>query len=105
VIAHSKLVQTLLVGLWPDTILAGNNDLLGIQCISNGLVRAHESLVVPIVRLRNLIHSGQMSAILAPTVNCAIYNQYLNEPVSSSLGVEVNSLGVEVKQHNTICCI
>jgi hypothetical protein len=103
VTAHSKLVQTLLVGRWPNAILARSNDPFGIHCILDGLVEAHENVIIPIVRFRDLVHHGQMSAILAPAVSCAICNQYLNEPVCSSLGVGV--FAIKDNAHNMICRI
>lgn len=97
----SKLVQTLRVGGWPNSVLARRNDSIGIKGVFDGLVESHEDIIVPVVGFRNLIHDCQVSAILAPAVRCTISNQCLDKPVCSFLGVGV--FAIKNNAYNVVC--
>jgi hypothetical protein len=79
----------LIIALRPNTILARRQNPLRIQCVLDRLIQFHLRIVVEIVRVGNLVHQGQMRAVLAPALFRRIIDQRPDQLVSAAFGVRV----------------
>ena len=67
--------------LRPNPILPRRENPLRIEAILNLLVEAHHRILVPVVRLGDLVHHREMRAVFAPAVRGAVGDEGLDEPV------------------------
>lgn len=84
-----QLINPTIIPRRPNTILPRRQDPLRIETILNLLVEAHHRILVPVVRLGDLVHHREMCAVFAPAVRGAVGDERFYEPVSvfARLGV------------------
>ena len=89
--------------LRPNPILPRRENPLRIEAILNLLVEAHHRILVPVVRLGDLIHHREMRAVFAPAVRGAVGDEGLDEPVGVFARLRV--FAVEDYADDVVCCI
>ena len=80
----------------PNTTLTRSKDSVRIKGILDRLIKLHLNIIVPIIRLRDLVHDSQMRAVLAPSVRSTFVNKGFDELMSLSL-----LLGARAIENNT----
>lgn len=73
----------------PHSILPRTQNPLGIQRLLDLLIQSQLRMIIPAIRLCNLIHDSQMGTIFAPASRDSVVDQCLDEPVcaTSALGI------------------
>lgn len=79
--SNSQLPLALVVLLRPDPRLSRRHNPIWINGILDHLIKFQQHVVVPRVGAHDLIHNGQMSAILTPAIRSAVVNQRLDQPM------------------------
>ena len=76
-----QLINPTIVPRRPNTILPRRQDPLRIETILNLLVEAHHRVLVPVVRLSDLIHHREMRAVFTPAMRGTVGDERFDEPV------------------------
>lgn len=69
----------------PNTTLTRSKNSVRIKGILDRLIKLHLNIIIPVIRLRNLIHDSQMCTVLAPSVRSAFINESFYKLMSLSL--------------------
>lgn len=60
-----------------------------MQRVLNRLVQLHLRIVIPVVRVCNLVHEREVRAVLGPALFGRVINERLDELICAALGVRV----------------
>ena len=75
------------IALWPNSTSSGCHDSIGIQSILQTLIEFQQCIVIPIVRVHDLILHDKMGPVLAVAEFSSIRDQIAEECVGAAFAV------------------
>lgn len=85
-IARAEFPGLVPVLLRPDPIPTRGEDAIGVQRILDRIVQLHQRMVVPAVRLSNLVRQEQMGSVLSKALCGSVCDHSAHAPVCVCLG-------------------